>query len=391
MNTNIDKSLTDAIDFEQALKPANRNRKKPARHSWADKVPTSIRGVSLSGYLVLAASVAGFGWWAATAPLAGAVVAPGVIAASGQNQNVQHLEGGIIEEIVVSEGAIVKQGDALIILDRNEPVSRLTRLKKQLIAVEARAARLEAERDNANEFELPEALVAKAFKEGLTDDAEEQRREFYKRLERYKSESLILDQRIAAIEEQITGLEAQRSAREQQRALVLEELEHAKARAAKIYGEVVGYGATSDGFDMVAPSGEGAVRCMQQALAGFDGKGVGAPVDYINPHGTGTPVGDAKEIDAIRTVFGNAMPSISSTKSLTGHSLGAIGVQEAIFSLLMMSNCFVAESANIDELDPAFSDVPIARSRIDRELNCVLSNSFGFGGTNATLIFPRDG
>jgi 3-oxoacyl-[acyl-carrier-protein] synthase I len=173
--------------------------------------------------------------------------------------------------------------------------------------------------------------------------------------------------------------------------LILEERERAKARGARIYGEVVGYGATSDGFDMVAPSGEGAVRCMQQALAGFDGKGVGVPVDYINPHGTGTPVGDAKEIDAIRTVFKNAVPPISSTKSLTGHSLGAIGVQEAIFSLLMMSNGFVAESANIDELDPAFADVPIARSRIDRELNCVLSNSFGFGGTNATLVFRRDG
>ncbi len=173
--------------------------------------------------------------------------------------------------------------------------------------------------------------------------------------------------------------------------LILEERERAKARGARIYGEVVGYGATSDGFDMVAPSGEGAIRCMQQALAGFDGKGVGLPVDYINPHGTGTPVGDAKEIDAIRTVFKNAVPPISSTKSLTGHSLGAIGVQEAIFSLLMMGNGFVAESANIDELDPAFADVPIARTRIDRELNCVLSNSFGFGGTNATLVFRRDG
>jgi 3-oxoacyl-[acyl-carrier-protein] synthase I len=173
--------------------------------------------------------------------------------------------------------------------------------------------------------------------------------------------------------------------------LIIEERERARARGARIYGEVVGYGATSDGFDMVAPSGEGAVRCMQQALAGFDGKGVGVPVDYINPHGTGTPVGDAKEIDAIRAVFKNAVPPISSTKSLTGHSLGAIGVQEAIFSLLMMSNGFVAESANIDELDPAFADVPIARSRIDRELNCVLSNSFGFGGTNATLVFRRDG
>lgn len=173
--------------------------------------------------------------------------------------------------------------------------------------------------------------------------------------------------------------------------LVLEERERAKARGARIYGEVVGYGATSDGFDMVAPSGEGAVRCMQKALEGFDAKGVGAPIDYINPHGTGTPVGDAKEIDAIRHVFGNQMPAISSTKSLTGHSLGAIGVQEAIFSLLMLNNGFVAESANIDEIDPAFADVPIVRQRIDRVLNCVLSNSFGFGGTNATLVFRRDG
>ena len=173
--------------------------------------------------------------------------------------------------------------------------------------------------------------------------------------------------------------------------LVLEERERAKARGARIYGELVGYGATSDGFDMVAPSGEGAVRCMQKALAGFDGRGVGAGIDYINPHGTGTPVGDAKEIEAIRTVFGTAIPPISSTKSLTGHSLGAIGVQEAVFSLLMMSNGFIAESANIEELDPAFADVPIVRQRIDRTLNCVLSNSFGFGGTNATLVFRRDG
>jgi len=130
---------------------------------------------------------------------------------------------------------------------------------------------------------------------------------------------------------------------------------------------------------------------MEKALAGFDGKGVGARIDYINPHGTGTPVGDAKEIEAIRTVFGREIPPISSTKSLTGHSLGAIGVQEAIFSLLMMGNGFIAESANIEEIDPAFADVPIVRERIDRELNCVLSNSFGFGGTNATLVFRRDG
>ncbi len=170
--------------------------------------------------------------------------------------------------------------------------------------------------------------------------------------------------------------------------VVLEELGRAKARGAKIYGELVGYGATSDGFDMVAPSGEGAVRCMTKALEGIDGKGVGK-VDYINPHGTGTPVGDAKEIEAIRQVFANNIPAISSTKSLSGHSLGAIGVQEAIFSLLMMNNGFVAESANIEELDPAFADMPIVRKRQDTTLNCVLSNSFGFGGTNATLVFRR--
>ncbi|SFV37988.1 beta-ketoacyl-ACP synthase I [Hyphomicrobium facile] len=171
--------------------------------------------------------------------------------------------------------------------------------------------------------------------------------------------------------------------------VVLEELEHAKARGAKIYAEIAGYGATSDGYDMVAPSGEGAERCMRLALKGFDGKGL-PEIDYLNPHGTGTPVGDAKEIDAIRTVFGGKAPVISATKSLTGHSLGAIGVQEAIFSLLMMNNGFICESANIDELDPAFADMPIALKRIDNaELNCVMSNSFGFGGTNATLIFRR--
>ncbi|MEZ5898886.1 MAG: beta-ketoacyl-ACP synthase I [Hyphomicrobium sp.] len=171
--------------------------------------------------------------------------------------------------------------------------------------------------------------------------------------------------------------------------LVLEELEHAKARGAKIYGEVVGYGATSDGFDMVAPSGEGAARCMKLALKGLDGKGV-PKIDYINPHGTGTPVGDAREIDAIREVFGSEIPTIAATKSLTGHSLGAIGVQEAIFSLLMMNNGFICESANIEEIDPAFADVPIARQRLDNvTLNCVMSNSFGFGGTNATLILRR--
>jgi len=171
--------------------------------------------------------------------------------------------------------------------------------------------------------------------------------------------------------------------------VVLEELEHARARGARIYGEVAGYGATSDGFDMVAPSGEGAARCMKLAMKGLDGKGT-PDIDYINPHGTGTPVGDEREITAIREVFGARIPHISATKSLTGHSLGAIGVQEAIFSLLMMNNGFVCESANIDEIDPIFADVPIARTRIDDiTLNCVMSNSFGFGGTNATLVFRR--
>ena len=167
--------------------------------------------------------------------------------------------------------------------------------------------------------------------------------------------------------------------------LALEELEHAKARGARIYGEVVGYGATSDGYDMVSPSGEGGARCMRMALATVDG-----PVDYINPHATSTQVGDLKEIEAIREVFGDRCPPISATKSLTGHSLGATGVQEAIYCLLMMQNGFIAKSANIDELDPAFADVPIVRERIDDvELNTVLSNSFGFGGTNASLVFQR--
>src|ERR687890_38225 len=163
--------------------------------------------------------------------------------------------------------------------------------------------------------------------------------------------------------------------------LVLEELEHAKARGARIYGEVAGYGATSDGHDMVAPSGEGAVRCMRMAL-----QGVKAPVDYINPHATSTPIGDIKEIEAIREVFGaDKCPPISATKSLTGHSLGAAGAQEAIYSLLMMQNGFICESANIENLDPAMADMPIVRERRDdAELNCVLSNSFGFGGTNAS-------
>jgi 3-oxoacyl-[acyl-carrier-protein] synthase I len=167
--------------------------------------------------------------------------------------------------------------------------------------------------------------------------------------------------------------------------LVLEELERAKARGAKIYGEVAGYGATSDGFDMVAPSGEGAVRCMKLAMQTVDSK-----VDYINPHGTSTPIGDLREIEAIREVFGSEVPLISATKSLTGHSLGATGVQEAIYSLLMMNNGFVCESANIEELDPVFADMPIVRKRLDNvRLNTVMSNSFGFGGTNATLIFRR--
>jgi 3-oxoacyl-[acyl-carrier-protein] synthase-1 len=167
--------------------------------------------------------------------------------------------------------------------------------------------------------------------------------------------------------------------------LLLEELEHAKARGAKIYAEVAGYGATSDGHDMVAPSGEGAVRCMKMALST-----VKAPVDYINPHATATPVGDAKEIEAIREVFGSKCPPISATKSLTGHSLGAAGVQEAIYSLLMMNNGFICESANIQNLDPAFADMPIVRERKDNvSLGCVLSNSFGFGGTNASVAFKR--
>lgn len=167
--------------------------------------------------------------------------------------------------------------------------------------------------------------------------------------------------------------------------LVMEELEHAKARGAKIYAELVGYGATSDGYDMVQPSGEGAVRCMRQALAT-----VQAPIDYINAHGTSTPIGDVKELQAVREVFGDAVPPISSTKSLTGHALGAAGVQEAIYSLLMLEAGFIAASANIDELDPDAEGVPVVRERIDNaRLNTVMSNSFGFGGTNATLIFQR--
>ncbi|CAN7152387.1 beta-ketoacyl-ACP synthase I [Rhizobium sp. LjRoot30] len=167
--------------------------------------------------------------------------------------------------------------------------------------------------------------------------------------------------------------------------LILEELEHAKARGAKIYAEITGYGATSDGYDMVAPSGEGAMRCMRQALAT-----VKTEIDYINTHGTSTPVGDSKEIGAIREVFGDKIPHIQSTKSLTGHSLGAAGVQESIYSILMMQEGFIGESAHITELDPEFDGVPIVRKRIDNaKIDTVLSNSFGFGGTNATLVFQR--
>ena len=167
--------------------------------------------------------------------------------------------------------------------------------------------------------------------------------------------------------------------------LVLEEYEHAKARGAKIYAEIVGYGATSDGHDMVAPSGEGAMRCMRQALAT-----VRTPIDYINPHATSTPIGDLKEIEAIRAVFGDKIPAISATKSLSGHSLGAAGVQEAIYCLLMMQHGFIAQSANITEIDPAFADLPILRERQDgAQLGTVLSNSFGFGGTNATLVMKH--
>src|SRR5271155_3338336 len=167
--------------------------------------------------------------------------------------------------------------------------------------------------------------------------------------------------------------------------LVLEDYDRARARGARIYGEIAGYGATSDGADMVAPSGEGAARCMRQALAT-----VKAPIDYINPHATSTPVGDLKEIEALREVFGAKCPPIAATKSLTGHSLGAAGVQEAIYSLLMMNNGFICESANIETLDPAFEDMPIVRERRDNvALSCVLSNSFGFGGTNASIVLKR--
>lgn len=167
--------------------------------------------------------------------------------------------------------------------------------------------------------------------------------------------------------------------------LVLEELEHAKKRGAKIYAEIVGYGATSDGYDMVAPSGEGAERCMRMALEGVKDK-----VDYINTHGTSTPVGDTKELEAIRAVFGGNTPHIASTKSLSGHALGAAGVNEAVYSLLMMENNFIAASANIETLDPAAEGMNIVRQRIDNiNVKTALSNSFGFGGTNACLVFSK--
>ena len=167
--------------------------------------------------------------------------------------------------------------------------------------------------------------------------------------------------------------------------IVLEELSHAKARGAKIYAELTGYGATSDGYDMVAPSGEGAVRCMKQAMGPLESE-----IDYVNAHGTSTVVGDVTEISAMREVFGSKMPPVNSTKSLTGHSLGAAGVHEAIYSILQMQSGFIAESANIDELDPQIADAPIVRRRIDNaRINAVMSNSFGFGGTNASLVFQR--
>jgi len=168
--------------------------------------------------------------------------------------------------------------------------------------------------------------------------------------------------------------------------LVLEEYERAKARGAKIYAEITGYGATSDGYDMVQPSGEGAVRCMQMALSTKRAK----KVDYINTHGTSTPIGDVKELEAIKETFGNEIPPMSSTKSITGHSLGAVSAQEAVFCLLMMENKFIAESANIENLNEKAKDFPIVRKvEKNKDLNCVMSNSFGFGGTNATLVFEK--
>lgn len=166
--------------------------------------------------------------------------------------------------------------------------------------------------------------------------------------------------------------------------VVLEELEHARARGAKIYAELTGYGATSDGYDMVQPSGEGAVRCMQQAMATATAK-----IDYINAHGTSTPVGDTQELKAIRQVFGDKIPAISSTKSITGHALGAAGVNEAVYSLLMLEHGFLAASANITEVDPEANGFPIVRQYTEAKLNCVMSNSFGFGGTNASLVFQK--
>ncbi len=174
--------------------------------------------------------------------------------------------------------------------------------------------------------------------------------------------------------------------------VVLEDYEHAKARGAKIYAEVVGYGANSDGHDMVAPSGEGAQRCMKLALDGFNGVPLDQPVDYINAHGTSTPIGDVKELEAVRAVFGprGYLPVVTSTKSLTGHSLGATGVQEAIYTLLMMQNNFIGASANIITPDPAIGDIPVPTTRLDdKAINLALSNSFGFGGTNATLALAR--
>jgi 3-oxoacyl-[acyl-carrier-protein] synthase-1 len=174
--------------------------------------------------------------------------------------------------------------------------------------------------------------------------------------------------------------------------VVLEDYEHAKARGAKIYAEIVGYGANSDGYDMVAPSGEGAQRCMKLALDGFSGKGLEMPVDYINAHGTSTPVGDVKELEAVQAVFGprGYLPVVTSTKSQTGHSLGATGVQEAIYTLLMMQNNFIGASINIENPDPAIGDIPVPRERLDDKIiNLALSNSFGFGGTNATLALAR--
>jgi 3-oxoacyl-[acyl-carrier-protein] synthase-1 len=167
--------------------------------------------------------------------------------------------------------------------------------------------------------------------------------------------------------------------------LVMEELEHARNRGARIYAELVGYGATSDGFDMVQPSGEGAARCMEQAIAGL-----GRPVDYLNSHGTSTPVGDVRELEAISKVFGGDVPPISATKSLTGHALGAAGVNEAVYTLLMLEGDFIAASANIANIDPDAESFPIVRERQDNAgLNVVMSNSFGFGGTNSTLVFQR--